>query len=182
MTDFAPSVEIKTKLRRYKPELGWLPRERDGLPGRASSALQLELSATGSLDPGPVAEPFYVTPDKLPDHIFVIGCELDMLGHEGWRQISRLAGRRMPRMDEPIGRQETVGEGELILDDERFHFEKSADGKRYRWLLVPDVVHGFDQKIESMVRDPVLMKDGRIKTQKTIELIGQWLLEGPLGP
>jgi hypothetical protein len=68
--------------------------------------------------------------------------------------------------------------GEMVLDgDERYAWEDEASG--VRWLLVPDTVHGFDHKIESVVKDEVLMEDARIKTEKTMQIIGEWLLEGP---
>jgi hypothetical protein len=49
-----------------------------------------------------------------------------------------------------------------------------------RWLLVPDTVHGFDQSLIGLVaRDKVLVEDATIKTEKTMGIIGEWLLEGP---
>ncbi|KAF6802763.1 alpha beta hydrolase fold protein, partial [Colletotrichum musicola] len=63
---------------------------------------------------------------------------------------------------------------------ERFHFEVSgADGSRYKWLLVPDTIHGFDQNIAALVRDPELVEDAEIKTQKTMKIIGEWVLKAP---
>jgi hypothetical protein len=48
-----------------------------------------------------------------------------------------------------------------------------------RWLLVPDTVHAFDQSsIGLAVRDKVLVEDATIKTDKTMRIIGEWLLEG----
>ena len=57
------------------------------------------------------------------------------------------------------------------------------DGEVYRWLLVPDVVHGFDQDIIQLFawlwRDRAMLTDARIKRDKVIDIVGQWLLEGP---
>jgi hypothetical protein len=114
----------------------------------------------------------------------MIACEMDMLAHEAWRMACKLAGRRIPALDEPVGREETVGKGRLITEgDERFAWEETMeDGSRYRWLLVPDTIHGFDQdNIDGLTGgDGVFMEDARIKTAKTIDLIGEWLLSGPL--
>ncbi|KAK3306393.1 Alpha/Beta hydrolase protein [Chaetomium strumarium] len=96
-----------------------------------------------------------------------------------------LAGRRIPGLDEVVGRQEEAGKGVLITEgDERFAWETTReDGSRYRWLLVPDTIHGHDQdNIDRLVKDPVLMEDARIKKVKVIDLVGQWLLDGPLRP
>ncbi|KAK4032801.1 Alpha/Beta hydrolase protein [Parachaetomium inaequale] len=116
-------------------------------------------------------------------NIFMIACEMDMMAHEAWRMACKLAGKRIPALDEPVGCGETVGKGKLMTKgDERFAWEETIeDGSRYKWLLVPDTIHGFDQdNIEGLTGDPVFMEDARIKTAKTIDLIGEWLLSGPL--
>ena len=180
VVDFVPSTDVKIPLRRYKPELG-------GFRGNMKDYL-LVLAPTFNwsyLPPGqsvtdPLLSPFYAAPESLPDNIFLIGCELDLLSHEAWRMASQLAGRKVPAMDQPVGREKAGADGEMVLDDERFHFEEVSNGKRYRWLLVPDSVHGFDQKIEGLARDPTMLKDKYAKTDKVIEMVGQWLLDGPL--
>ncbi len=180
VVDFVPSTETKTHLRRYKPELG-------GFRGKEKDYL-LVLAPTFNwsyLPPGqsakdPLLSPFYAPPESLPDNIFLVGCELDLLSHEAWRMAAQLAGRKVPMLDQPVGREEAGADGELVLDDERFHFEEVSEGKRYRWLLVPDSVHGFDQKIEALARDPTMLKDKYAKTDKVIDLVGKWLLDGPL--
>ncbi|KAL2163953.1 hypothetical protein VTH06DRAFT_3166 [Thermothelomyces fergusii] len=120
----------------------------------------------------------------LPPAVFLIGCELDVLAYEAWRAACRLAGRRVPGLDEPVGRAEPGGEGELVTaGDERFAWEEAAaDGSRVRWLLVPDTVHGFDQRnIARLVGgDPALLEDARVKTAKVMDSVAEWLLSGPL--
>lgn len=89
----------------------------------------------------------------------------------------------MPGMGEPVGSEEAAGEGELVLDDERFALEgKSEDGGSCRWLLVPDVIHGYDDPIHKGNDDAEMLKDARIKTDKVISIVGEWLLAGPLSP
>ncbi|KAK3933711.1 hypothetical protein QBC46DRAFT_359509 [Diplogelasinospora grovesii] len=180
VVDFLTKADQKARARRYKPALG-------GFRARESDFL-LSMSAIFNwayLPPGhryddPLLSPYYATRETLPPNVFVIGCELDMLGHEDWRLACKLAGRREPGMDEVLGKEEVVGKGELVLDDERFAF--ASDDGRYRWLLVPDTIHGFDQNISAMVRDEKLMEDARMKTDKVIGIIGEWLLSGPLKP
>jgi acetyl esterase/lipase len=129
----------------------------------------------------PLLCPAFADREALPKNVFILAAELDMLAHESWALVSKLAGRKAPMSDQPVGGSEPVGKGALVLDDERYAFEeRTGDGGRYRWLLVPDTVHGFDQSISGLVRDEELMKDARIKTDKTISIIGEWLLGGPL--
>lgn len=86
-------------------------------------------------------------------------------------------------MGEVVGCAEMVGKGRLITTrDERFAWEtRTEDGGNYKWLLVPDTVHGFDQdNMEGLTGGDVeFLEDAKIKTAKVIEMIGDWLLEGP---
>jgi acetyl esterase/lipase len=183
LVDYGPPEATKARGRRYKPSLG-------GFRGRDTDFL---LAMTGLFDwayltPGqrcddPLLSPYYADRGALPKNIFMVACELDLLAPEAWRMACKLAGKRVPALDEVVGCEETVGKGVLITGgDERFAWEETReDGSRYRWLLVPDTIHGFDQdNIEGLARDPVLMEDARIKRDKVIDLIGRWLLDGPL--
>ncbi|KAL2140424.1 hypothetical protein VTI28DRAFT_3807 [Corynascus sepedonium] len=183
LVDFVPGYEAKAKGRRYKPTLGgFRSNENDFL------LRMIGLFDWGYLHPGqrcddPLLSPYYASPGDLPPNIFLIGCELDMLAHEAWRMACKLAGKKVPALDEAVGREGVAGKGELITEgDERFAWEETTEnGSRYRWLLVPDMVHGFDHgTIEGIAKDPVMMEDARIKTAKVIDLIGEWLLSGPL--
>ena len=49
-----------------------------------------------------------------------------------------------------------------------------------RWLLVPDVVHSFDQDdFLKITRDKVMAKDAIEKRTKVIDEVGRWLFEAP---
>ncbi|CAI0648119.1 Arylesterase [Colletotrichum sp. SAR 10_86] len=177
-TDLSLEAEEKAKSRRYKPDLGgFRAKEKDFLLSIAP-VFDWSYKVPGESARNPLLSPAYAPKDAFPKQVFMIGCELDLLAHEGQRLIHSLAGRPAPPA--VVGKEETVEKGELILDDERFHFEVSnPDGSRYRWLLVPDTVHGFDQHLDGIVRDPVLLEDAEIKTQKTIKMIGEWVLKAP---
>ncbi|TDZ28484.1 Arylesterase [Colletotrichum spinosum] len=176
--DLSLEAEEKAKTRRYKPDLGgFRAKEKDYLLGMAP-VFDWSYKVPGDNARNPLLSPAYAPKEVLPKHVFVIGCELDLLAHEGQRLVHSLAGR--PEPPAIVGKEEVAGQGELILDDERFHFEVNGpDGSRYKWLLVPDAIHGFDQCIEGLVRDPVLLEDAKIKTQKTIKIIGEWVLKAP---
>ncbi|VBB76877.1 Putative Acetyl-hydrolase [Podospora comata] len=181
VVDFVPTQETKCAGRRYKPDLG-------GFRGKDKDFL-LAMSPTFNwayLNPGTdlhdtLLSPAHAKREALPKNIFMIGCELDMLAPEAWRMICSLAGKRVPRENEVVGRQMTAKEGELIMDnDDPYAWEeviKMDGGARYKWLLVPDQVHGFDQdSIGHMVGNDVkCLKDAKMKTDKMIEIIGGWL-------
>ncbi|KAH6695738.1 alpha/beta hydrolase fold protein [Plectosphaerella plurivora] len=123
----------------------------------------------------PSVSPFYVTRDDLPDHVFVLASELDMLAWEDWALALRLAGKAAP--EGLPGRERPAANMDLELEDEKFHWnvEQSA-GRSVRWLLVPDVLHLFDMKpaLEVMA-DAETVRDGNEKAVKVIEHLGGWL-------
>lgn len=177
VTDFSVDPAHKTLSRRWKPELGGIRgKDSDYLMALAALFDWSYCPAGGDArDPG--LSVGFAGAEELPRRVFVLGCELDMLAHEGWRLISRLAGRAVE--DGVVGRQETAGKGELVLDDERFAWEeKRAGGSCYRWLLVPDTVHGFDQDLSFLGDDKEMLEDAAIKREKTRKMIGEWLQEG----
>ncbi|KXX80015.1 Carboxylesterase NlhH [Madurella mycetomatis] len=183
VVDFVAPEGAKVRTRRYKPALGgFRARERDFLLS------MMPIFNWSYLSPGlrrddPLLSPFYADPDHLPPNIFAVACEMDLLAPEVLRMMCKLAGRRVPGLEEVIGQEGSIRKGELITEgDDRFSWEeKTRDGRRYKWLLVPDTIHGFDNDgINDLARDPVLMEDARMKRGKVIKLIGEWLLDGPL--
>ncbi|KLU85633.1 hypothetical protein MAPG_04655 [Magnaporthiopsis poae ATCC 64411] len=62
--------------------------------------------------------------------------------------------------------------------DERFGFDDHADGKGVKWMLVPDVLHGFDCKaMRDLAGGEEAIEDAEMKTVHEIERIGRWLRE-----
>ncbi|KAK5652217.1 hypothetical protein OQA88_10714, partial [Cercophora sp. LCS_1] len=180
VVDFVPESKIKVTTRRWKPELGgFRAREADYLMSMAGT-FNWAYVKPGQRCDHPLLSPYYAEREMFPRGVFMIGCELDMLGQEAWRMACKLAGREVPAVEQAMGREE-VCDGLLVEGDERFGFEERVEGGWYKWLLVPDVIHGFDQQIGSFVRDEGCMKDARGKAEKVIEIIGEWLIEGPFG-
>ncbi|KAJ7349685.1 Alpha/Beta hydrolase protein [Mycena albidolilacea] len=180
--DFTVALATKLRLRQYKPALGGFRGRPTEMLASMANLFEWSYIPAGTDCRNPLLSPLFASRDTLPKHIFVIGCELDMLGHEAWRFVSKLAGRPEPGMNDVVGRAEVAGKGEFILDDERFHFEATtSDGGTYRWLLVPDAIHGFDEsRISDLARDAEMGEDMAIKKDKAIAMIGEWLLAGPL--
>ncbi|KAF7348088.1 Alpha beta hydrolase fold protein [Mycena sanguinolenta] len=171
----------RARLRQYKPSLGGYRARPTDMLLTASAFFDWCYKPVGHELRDPLLSPLYACRDSLPKHIFVIACELDFLAHEAWRFASKLAGRVEPAMDEPVGRINPAGKGELIMDDDRFYFEAKTADENYRWLLVPDAVHGFDEpRISELSRDTEMEEDLGIKREKVIAMIGEWLLAGPL--
>ena len=178
VVDFAVPLETKARTRRYKPQLGgFRAAKKDYLLGMAST-FDWAYSPVGLDVRHPLLSPFYAERADLPRRVFMVGCELDLLAHEAWRMACKLAGKEIPSLEQAVGGEEPRSPGQLILDDEKFYFKKQGDNSDVQWLLIPDTVHGFDQKIDVMVRDPVLMEDARAKTKTSIKLIGDWLFGG----
>jgi len=180
--DFTVPQAAKTRSRPYKPALGGVRGKTYDLLTMITPVFDWAYIPRGQDLADPLLSPIYAPPEHLPSSVFMIGCELDMLAGEAWRMIRRLAGRGMNGVEEMAGREEVVaGKGELILDDQRFCFEERKSGRtNYKWLLVPDTIHGFDQtNIEVMVRDKELLEDARLKTAESQKAIGEWLFAGP---
>lgn len=128
----------------------------------------------------PLLSPFYAKRGDIPKRVWVIGCELDILGHEAWRAACQWAGKKVPGMDEPIGQEDVAGGGKpgsLITEgDERFAWDvKDLDGGgEIKWLCVADAAHGFDMGAH-LGADKVTVEDGDIKRDLVIQMTGQWL-------
>ncbi|KAI1387585.1 alpha/beta-hydrolase [Hypoxylon trugodes] len=180
VVDMTVSLEDKVKMRYYKPGLA------PGLRGSAvdflaglSPAFQWSYISPGVDLGDPLLSPYFAPRENLPPHLFFIGTELDQLAHGTWRMASKIAGRPIPTWTDKPGQEGlATKEGELILDDERFAFEKVEDGgkKSVRWLLVPDQVHGFDHLPHQWLGEAAV-KDGKLKEVAYSKILGDWLRE-----
>lgn len=153
----------------------------------------------------PLLSPAHAPREKLPDHVFVIGCELDVLGHEAWRAACRWAneqnaGRvvhKLPGKATRLGRQAVMRErgsgdpdGVLELNDERYHWEDVVQAKdartgsrSVRWLLLPDMLHGMDYHCAPPLRGdvPANFADANRKADAYMLEVGRWLLRRAWG-
>lgn len=167
------SRDWKVMQRQYKPTL---PPNRNSKtdfllgPGKA---FDWSYCPVGHSLRDPLLSPIFAPRDILPPHVFMIACELDLSSHDAWRMAHQLAERPVPSMDEKTGRPENGKFGELELEDERFSWEDRE--KDVRWMLIPDVLHGFDRLPPSMQGDATSVKDADEKVTKVIREIGDWL-------
>ncbi|KAG0647835.1 Arylesterase [Hyphodiscus hymeniophilus] len=165
--------DYKATLRQYKAGLS--PNRNsttDSLHG-SGKAFDWSYIPVGQDLRDPLVSPIYAPRETLPPHIFLIACELDLSSHDAWRMACRLAGREEPSMDEKPGREECGETGKLELLDEKFAWEALERG--VRWLLVPDVVHGFDHLPPLLLGDETSVRDAEMKNIKVIEEVGHWL-------
>ncbi|KAK3935259.1 Alpha/Beta hydrolase protein [Diplogelasinospora grovesii] len=137
----------------------------------------------------PLLSPAHAQREDLPPFVGIVAAELDVLAHESWRLACRLSSRReVPdrESNDPAwrvcGRQEISSSrpGKLELDDQRFAFEDTRGNDRggVKWLLVPDVTHGFDNPhIRSLMAagEVNTIKDAEQKTTAYVDEMGRWL-------
>ena len=189
--DFTVSVGDKLKTRRYKrnlkgtrgwgPGLDWVAKI---LPSSAWSYIPYRQDAAD-----PLLSPVYSAREDMPPHVFVIGAELDCLAHESWKAACAWSGgkRAVPGRDEVVGRKEVAvwrgclddGKGQ---DAARFGWMEGFEGAEAkgstRWLLVPDVVHGFDSaawRNRYLWGDEEARMDAEMKTVAYQREVGEWL-------
>lgn len=178
VVDFSITPQQKASTRRYKPALhGARGATRDPLLSLAD-AFDWSYVPVGHDLRDPLLSPVYADRSELPERIWVIGCELDMLGHEAWRLACRLTGRQVPTLDQRIGQEDPEQGGKLgaliTTGDQRFAWEeKNRDGE-VKWLCVADAGHGFDMP-GALNSDQEASEDGRLKRDTIIRLTGEWL-------
>lgn len=165
--------DYKATQRQYKPTLTPNRNSPTDMLVRLGKAFDWSYIPPGQDLLDPLLSPIFAPRDILPPHIFLIACELDLSSHDAWRMASKLAGRPEPSMDVKTGREELGKVGELELADERFSFENRE--KAVRWLLVPDVVHGYDHSPPSLLGDETSVRDAESKNLLVIKEVGEWL-------
>ncbi|KAK4159291.1 Alpha/Beta hydrolase protein [Cladorrhinum sp. PSN259] len=183
VVDWVPSQETKAQTRRYKPSLGGFRANKNDYLLSMSGLFNWAYVSPGQNCKDPLLSPIYAESKNLPKNIFMVGCEMDLLCQESWRMICGLAGRRVPLIEEVVGREEgeEAVEGELVTEgDERYSWEEGdeAEGTNYKWLLVPNQVHGFDQDGigHLAMGDKKMLDDAMKKRDKIIGIMGDWLM------
>ncbi|EPE03915.1 alpha beta hydrolase fold protein [Ophiostoma piceae UAMH 11346] len=181
VTDFSIRTPEKILTRHYKPDIkGFRGRLRDFLSPVVPTFnwAYLPKNATPADVASPLLSTTHIPKESLPLYVFNISCELDMLSHEAWVMMSKLAGRPVPA-EPKSGSSEAHAPGALILDDERFAFEERTENSSYKWLLVPDALHGFDMTFVHRFKKDPLYEDHMLKKGLCMALINEWLFSGP---
>ena len=181
VTDFAIRTPQKISSRHYKPDIkGFRGRLGDFLTPLSPTFNWAYLPKNATLED--VASPLLSTTniprESLPSYVFTMSCELDMLSHEAWVMMSKLAGRPVPA-ESKSGASEAHAPGALILDDERFAFEARTDNSSYKWLLVPDATHSFDMTLLHRLKKDSMYEDHALKRGLCMTMINEWLFSGP---
>jgi acetyl esterase/lipase len=167
------SRDFKVMQRQYKPTLSPNRNAKVDFLLSLGKAFDWSYVPVGQNLRDPLLSPIFAPRDSLPPHVFIIACELDLSSHDAWRMACQMSGRPVPSMDEKTGREENGKLGELELQDERFAWEDKDRG--VRWMLIPDVLHGFDRLPPSIQGDQTSVRDADEKTTKVIKEIGDWL-------
>lgn len=169
--------DTKVTTRHYKPSLGTCVRaDPTDYLAKLAPAFSWSYLSPGVNLKDPRVSPYFAPRDTLPPNIFLVGVELDQLAHETWCMANKLAGRPEPALTDKVGQEKpSVEKGQLILDYERYAFEHvDEDGKRVRWLLVPDQIHGFD-RIPKQWHDEESLEDAKLKEVAYQKVLGEWL-------
>ncbi|CEI62366.1 unnamed protein product [Fusarium venenatum] len=179
VVDMSVTQKYKMQTRQYKPSLGGFRAKPVDFLARLSPVFDAAYKLAGQDLQDPLLSPIYAPKEQLPPNIFVLADELDMLANEAWRMICGLSDH--PTEEQAVGRSHVGPPGKLILDDEKFSFEVKKHDGNYRWLLIPDQIHGYDHydSLQLLHGDKELSKDAELKTREAQKLIGRWLFEGP---
>lgn len=204
--DMATAPEKKLVNRPYKANLP-LPRGsgEDGLMALLPTFDWAYLPYGQDLR-DPLVSPYYAERGRLPRFVGVVAAELDLLAHESWRFACRVAGEGTERKGEAVrrrfevrgarsketggricGRRGVTGRDGVVkvlekdgggVVDERFAWEEEWEGGGAKWLLVPDVLHAFDNKnVREIMGGEETVVDAEEKTKKVMEDVGRWLRE-----
>lgn len=176
VVDLSIGPRERTQRRHYKPDLTGLRGRSYDFLSRLSPFFNWSYLPYGQDLTDPLLSPIFAPRDRLPPHVFITGAELDQLGHEAWRMACQLAGRPEPSPENKLGQDKPAkGKGHLILDDERFAFQRVQGNVGVRWLLVPDQIHGFDHVAPAFHGSEEAFRDARLKMEEHQKILGEWL-------
>lgn len=149
----------------------------------------------------PVLSPFFAPRNSLPPFVGFVAAELDILAHENWQLACRLAreggeahgtaaaSREIPDPKSEDKKWSVCGSEDVksesgqidVLDetgkpDDRFGFEENWEDGGVKWMLIPDVLHGFDNKhVREYVGGENTIEDAEAKTKVMMDRLGIWL-------
>lgn len=148
VTDWVTKTAQKLKTRPYKN-----PGDKDSLAWMGK-LFNYGYCPAGTNLRDPLLSVSFAKREDLPEWIFTVAAEYDMLASEAGKMMHGLAG-----IEEPS-------------EEEKYAFER----KGYRWRLVRDVEHGFTyNQLETGEKEEkrVAQRD------KAMDEVGEWLLKGP---
>lgn len=162
-TDLSIPPSEKLKLRPWREE----DKGVDVLSGMAP-IFNWAYIPTGSRLKDPKISPSYAERCDLPEWIFIVGAEYDMLCFEARALACKLGGLQIPS-----GREEMDDETGL---EEKYRWER--DEGKIRWLMARGMLHGFAQA--SFSKTTGAAEEERVESfQKIWTEVGEWLCEGP---
>lgn len=186
--DFTVGATEKLANRPFKPQLGPPRGDASDLLSWLAPTFDWSYIPYGHDLRDPLLSPAFARRENLPPYVGLVAAELDMLAHESWTLACRLVAegggraRRVPdrQSGDPAwrvcGRENPAGQdGVLEMKDERFAWESG----KIKWLLVPDVLHGFDSAHMRNVMGggEAVIKDAEMKTRAYVADLGRWLKE-----
>jgi acetyl esterase/lipase len=148
VTDWVTRTQRKLETRPYRN-----PGDVDGLrwTGRL---FNYGYCPAGTDLRDPLLSPSFAAREDLPEWVFTVAAEYDMLANEAKEMMFRLAG-----IEKPGG-------------EEEYAFER----KGYRWRLVRDVEHGFTHnQMETGEKEEKRVAE----RDKVMGEVGEWLFKGP---
>ena len=193
--DLSRNPHDKLRNRFYKPALPVPRGNRWDWLGHMMPLFHWSYVPYGHDLADPLLSPEFARREDLPAHIYLVGCELDLVAHESWRLACRLGNegleargqepvREVPDPDSkadkvkcPGKRASSKRKGEIeVEDDDRYAWDETWDDGSVNWLLVPDALHAFDNKTirESLGGDETI-KDAIAKSNACQAKLGEWL-------
>jgi len=148
VTDWVTKTEQKLKTPPYRN-----PGDRDGLRWMGK-LFKYGYCPAGTNLRDPLLSTSFAKREDLPEWIFMVAAEYDMLAKEAQKMMYGLAG-----IEEPS-------------EEEKYAFER----KGYRWRLVKDVEHGFTHnQLEAGKKEEKRVAE----RDKVMGEVGEWLFKGP---
>lgn len=148
VTDWVTKTKQKLKTRAYRS-----PGDKDGLRW-TGKLFNYGYCPAGTNLRDPLLSVSFAKRENLPEWIFMVAAEYDMLANEAGKMMYGLAG-----IEEPS-------------EKEKYAFER----KGYRWMLVRDVEHGFTHNQLEMGEK----EEKRVaERDKAMGEVGEWLFNGP---
>lgn len=148
VTDWVTKTEQKLKTRPYKNA-----DDKDSLRW-TGKLFNYGYCLAGTNLRDRLLSPSFAKREDLPEWIFTVAAEYDMLASEAREMMYMFAG-----IEEPS-------------EEEKYAFER----KGYRWRLVRDVEHGFTHnQMETREKEEKRV----VELDKIMGEVGEWLLKGP---